>query len=436
MKYRRLTPKSSGMALQRDRPCPMCRNGQPSVTIPASDSASRHDNVLLCIEDFQCYEDLEGKNRVVHRIVACGQCGFVYTNPCYTPEGFTWLFEKAGKSYGQSAGRCHEQAAWLLQHIPGSESVLDIGCGAGAFLKALPQGITRYGIDIDAASINDACYNDADEHNAAIHFINADLTNTFFEPDTAQGGIPDVATITLFHVLEHIPDPQKTLLNLRAQCRDNAALIVEVPVIDRATTEQDQDIVGFYTIQHLSHFSKASLHAMLRRCGWRVKFSDDISGYNGYRVLAIADSQQHQAVSSSERQGDEAATNDYLMQWRRNVAQVETVLSTLLASIVTPVDIIIWGAGQHTEYLCHLTGIFNSECRFLIVDSDPLKQGTTLHGIAVLAPDAVPEKLWRDGTEPIIISSYGGQPQIEQQLLQRGVAQQRIISLYKQPNAY
>jgi len=379
---------------------------------------------LLCFDDFQFYGDLGGKNRVAHHIVACGGCGFVYTNPCYTPEGFARLFEKAGKSYGQSEGRSHEQANWLQQHIPNGESVLDIGCGSGAFLKALPSDVQRYGIDIDAA-----CIDHAQQENTDICFRSADFTDVL--------SIPEVDIITLFHVLEHLPNPQNTLTALRTQCHDNTWLIVEVPVIDRATVEQDKDIVGFYTIQHLSHFSKASLHAMLRGCGWQLKFSDDIAGYNGYRILAVASSCRGDgAMSYKERQIDEIATRHYLKQWRCNVERVDTVLSALHARLAKTVDIIIWGAGQHTEYLCHLSCIFRNKRRFLIVDSDPLKQGTTFHGIPVLAPDSIPEKIWRLGKEPIVISSFGGQRQIVQQLQQRKVAQQRIISLYDQPNTY
>jgi len=437
-KYRRLASRPSDIGLQYNRSCPMCCDASSSALSSASPSAPVSaapepppDKTLLSIDDFQFYEDLDGKNRVVHRIVACGGCGFVYTNPCYTPEGFARLFEKAGKSYGHSEGRCQEQAAWLQQHVLDIESVLDIGCGSGAFLKALPRGVQRYGIDIDSGSIDYA-----DEENTGIHFSLGDFSSAFSPHGANHNAIPDVAVITLFHVLEHLPDPKKTLVNLRAQCRDNASLVVEVPVIDRAAAEQNKDIVGFYTIQHLSHFSKASLHAMLACSGWQVTFSEDIRDYNGYRVLAVAGGAVSETVSNPARQRDMAATHDYLAQWRNNVTQVDGTLASLYASLATETNIIIWGAGQHTEYLCHLSRIFNNTRRFIIVDSDPLKQGTAFHGIAVLAPDAIPQQLWCTGKEPIVISSFGGQPQIVQQLLQRGVAPSRIISLYTKPNVY
>lgn len=403
--YHRIPRSDASPALQRPRPCPLC--------------GAQADQVLLALDDFQFYDDSDGLNRADHRVVSCLECGFVYTNPCYTPAGFERLFEKAGCSYGHSEGRPAEQADWLARHCPGAGSVTDIGCGMGAFLKALPAATQRFGVELDAALVARARRNAG-----GIEFRQQDLSGRL--------ELPPADVITLFHVLEHLPDPQHVLAELYRISADHSRLIVEVPVVDRAVAEQGADIVGFFSVQHLSHFSIASLHAMLAASGWQPLLQQAMPGYNGYRVLARPAAPSPALPDIRQRQADGRMVADYLQQWRGALTRVQQ----RLAPLADDARVMLWGAGQHSEYLALLTGLFGGRRRFVIVDSDAHKRGSRYHGIPVLAPDDVAARDWREDDFPIVISSYGSQQAIASALRQRGVPARRIVCLYDRIKRY
>lgn len=389
--------RSDGYApLQAWRDCPLCD--------------TRDEMELVSIKDFQFFTDQAGHNRADHRVVSCNSCGLLYTNPCYTPKGFQVLFEKAGRSYGHSAGRISEQTAWLNRRFPKMRSLMDVGCGAGDLLKALPMHIARFGIDIDEQTLKRATLDAPHVSFSLCDF--ASLTS-----------LPQVDVITMFHVLEHLPDPGGVLWQLRTCTRDGVSLVIEVPIVERAADLQDRDIVGFFTVQHLTHFSAERLSRLLARNGWRVCHAEAMKGYNGWRVIA-----EHGPFQTDVGYdpGGTMAAQLYLKVWRRNVLHAQERIERLREMP----QIMLWGAGQHTEYLALLTNLFAFETSFVLVDSDPLKQGQFYHSLPVLAPSQIPEREWRHGMFPIVISTYGGQESVRKILERMGVVEERILTFY------
>ena len=401
-KVKRLKRSESSAPLQTLRHCPLCNaNGEEE---------------LFALHDFQFFTDQDGRNRAEHRVVHCQQCGVIYTNPCYTPTGFQVLFDKAGCSYGHTAGRIAEQVAWLSDRFPAAQSLMDVGCGNGDLLKALPQTLSRHGIDVDEQTLNKVA-----QDAPGINFSLCDF-----------GGLkslPQVDVITMFHVLEHLPDPSGFLGQLRKLSKDSVGLVIEVPVVDRAAELQDRDIVGFFSVQHLTHFSKAALERMLAKNGWRVVHVEAMAGYNGWRIVAEHGPQQEQIGYDASGL---TAASAYLDVWQSNVAMVKSRIKALNGAQ----QIMIWGAGQHTEYLALLTELFELDASFVIVDSDPLKQGQRYHSLPVLAPSQIPENEWSAGTFPIVISTYGGQESVLKVLREKGVTDSRIVALYDRTSRY
>lgn len=401
-RVKRLQRSAAVAPLQLLRHCPLCH--------------SSAEEELFALHDFQFFTDQAGRNRADHRVVHCQQCGLIYTNPCYTPAGFQLLFDKAGCSYGHTAGRIGEQVAWLSGQFPIAQSLLDVGCGNGDLLKALPHTVSRYGIDVDEQTLNSVA-----QAAPGINFTVCDFNGL--------KSLPQVDVITLFHVLEHLPDPDGFLAQLRRLSKESVALVIEVPVVDRAAELQDRDIVGFFTVQHLTHFSKTTLEKMLAKNGWRVVHAEAMAGYNGWRVVA-----EHGPAQSDV--GHDAsgliAARVYLDVWKRNVELVKRRIEKLNGAR----QIMIWGAGQHTEYLALLTGLFDLDASFVVVDSDPMKQGHRYHSLPVLSPGQISEYEWRQGSFPIVISTYGGQESLLAILKETGVNESRIIALYDRTSRY
>ena len=219
------------------RPCPVCGTAEPTDALP-----------VLGFKAFQFFSDdaRRDKRTDIHH-VCCRRCLTLYMNPTYTADGFAVLFGQAAMSYGASVIRKDEQLAWLKARdllAPGTR-YLDVGCYMGEFLASLPQDVQGIGVDIDEAAVAEA----RSRHGSArLSFLAADFEQL---PIDAR-----VDVITLFHVLEHLPRPAKVLAKLRALAHEGTRLVLEVPVLELGATN---DINGFLTVSHLTHFSRAGL---------------------------------------------------------------------------------------------------------------------------------------------------------------------------------
>lgn len=382
------------------RDCPLC--------------GSARSRPVMTLEDFQFFSDAAIGKRVPVREVRCLDCQTLYLNPCWSSAGFAALFAEAGCSYGASAGRAEEQVDWLRARglLDAGLSVLDAGCYDGRFLSRLPATLDRLGVDIDAPAIERGRARDPQ-----LTLLHGDFEN--FDCPRA----PDV--ITLFHVLEHLPRPLTVLRHLHALAKPTTRLVLEVPVLEHAATN---DINGFFSVQHMTHFSHASLAHALARGGWRLLERQTMDGYNGCRVLAEPAPVSEQVHADAD---DAARLHDYLGAWHAAIAAVER---RLLAARDWP-RLVLWGAGLHSEFLWQLTSLFDrAEREVLLVDSDALKQGRRWRGLPILPPARLAEVDW--SAAGLVISSYAGQPAIAAAAAELGVPAARCLSLYASLRRY
>lgn len=391
-------------ALLNRRACPIC--------------GSLHDQTLLVFDDFQFYTDsaVEPKRAKV-QVVQCQDCHGVYLNPCYSKTGFRYLFAEAGQSYGSTEGHTAEQISWLSGRglLDEGKVFLDAGCYEGKFLSLLPKGIRKLGVDIDAPAISrgQVCY--GTDNLELIH----GAFETFLSPIE-----PDV--ISMFHVLEHLADPHEVLRHLRSISHDETRLVIEVPVLEHGATN---DINGFFSVQHMTHFSLHSLGELLMRSGWTILERQQISEYNGHRLLVKPG---EFSTKTNGSPADRTHVLQYFGQWYRNLAEV----SRLVEAWQKIQRMVIWGGGAHSEFAYQVTPIFqqNSLREYLIVDSDPLKQGKSWRGLSIISPEVLRMVDWN--TSRLLISSYGNQEDIAQAAASLGVPDSAVYRLYNHVEAY
>jgi len=230
----------------------------------------------------------------------------------------------------------------------------------------------------------------------------------------------------MFHVLEHLPRPAGVLRNLRSVVHPGSRLVVEVPVLEHGVTN---DINGFFSVQHMTHFSRTSLQNCMASAGWRILESKQQEEYNGFRVVCFP---TEPVDAPSKDLTATALAHQYFAAWHQALDNVERRLS----SIENTPRCVLWGGGAHSEFLYQTTTFFQRSpgCEYAIVDSDPLKKGKSWRGITISPPDSLREISWTDVC--LVVSSYGSQPGIAKAAAELGVPTERIITLYENVRVY
>jgi ubiquinone/menaquinone biosynthesis C-methylase UbiE len=340
-------------------------------------------------------------------------------NPGYSEVGFEILFAEAGRSFGSAASHQMEQMEWLQSKnlIVPNQAFLDVGCYEGHFLSLLPKSVRKFGVDIDHPAI----------YRGRSKYSSQGLTLIHGPLETFQlSAQPDV--ITMFHVLEHLYDPFKVLQNLHENSHDTTRLVIEVPILEKGATN---DINGFFSIQHMTHFSLNSLEQLLHRSGWKIIDNKEMNDYNGYRILAKR-SKERLEKSVSGNVFDKINLLNYLKGYFANLVQV----SNRVESWSKTSRAIIWGGGAHTEFLYQVTHYFekNKDTKFIIVDSDQTKHNATWRGLNIYGPAVLKGIDWSDCS--LVISSYGSQQSIVTAVQDLDVPAFAIRTVYDYIKAY
>lgn len=229
--------------------CPICRSEKCQAALEVTDH-------FLSKETFQLME--------------CQACGFRFTNPrpeqaeigkYYQSEEYLshsasqqGLFQRLYSTARKWAiGRKHS----LITRYQRQGRVLDLGCGTGEFLSYLAaQGYQVEGVEpsIKAREIAIA------EH--GLHVVPS-LTHI---PHREYYHV-----ITLWHVLEHVPDVRTTFKQLYALLADRGLLVIAVPDRDSWDAQHYGPHWAAWDIpRHLSHFRRTDLFRLLNEHGFEA----------------------------------------------------------------------------------------------------------------------------------------------------------------------
>jgi len=156
--------------------------------------------------------------------------------------------------------------------------VLDIGCGSGQFLaRLIERGFEGHGTELSAATGARA------STIPGLHLRVGDL-----EPESypAQG----FDLISIWHVLEHLPEPDQALRLCHGWLREDGVLLIAVP---NADSWQAKLFGGSWfhldPPRHLYHFNRRSLGSALERAGFRIERMSTLSWeQNLYGILQSA----------------------------------------------------------------------------------------------------------------------------------------------------
>lgn len=140
-----------------------------------------------------------------------------------------------------------KKATLIFQQNNGLGSLLDIGAGTGDFLKvAKEKGWEVYGTEPN---------NNAAKLALEKGIVLQSSLNNFEEKQF------DV--VTLWHVLEHIPNLEETILQLSNLVKPNGTLAIAVPNFKSFDAKYYQEFWAAYDVpRHLWHFSKIAIEKL------------------------------------------------------------------------------------------------------------------------------------------------------------------------------
>jgi len=163
------------------------------------------------------------------------------------------LFEKA---YHWVKKRALNQKIQLLEkQQPNKGTLLDMGCGTGDFLQVAHQaGWQVQGI----------------EPNKKARQIAASKGVTFLT-GTPEAKDQQFDAITLWHVLEHLPNLEAQIKELQRLLKPSGTLVIAVPNYKSFDAGYYKQFWAAYDVpRHLWHFSKTSIQRLVEHVGMEV----------------------------------------------------------------------------------------------------------------------------------------------------------------------
>ncbi len=203
-------------------------------------------------------------------ITQCANCSFLFTNPrpvevdlskYYKSEAYISHTNKATNlvnfTYKLARNYTLAKKVKLINSISPEKSVLDYGCGSGEFLSACQKKAWKiHGFEPDQQAREKA----------------ASITQTNIISDLKDLKYLDqVSLITLWHVLEHVPNLNATIEQLKSKLTKNGKFLIAVPNHESYDAQYYKEYWAAYDVpRHLYHFSMKTMKGFLQKHGLKL----------------------------------------------------------------------------------------------------------------------------------------------------------------------
>jgi 2-polyprenyl-3-methyl-5-hydroxy-6-metoxy-1,4-benzoquinol methylase len=178
----------------------------------------------------------------------------------------------------------------LLESINRSseKKILEVGAGIGDFLAACRNnGWNCFGVEPSEQA-----------RQVAKQFNNLDLAESI---DAI--GEKDFSVITLWHVLEHVPDLDATIQKLKTYLYHNGRLIIAVPNHNSFDAKHYKQFWAGYDVpRHLYHFNKKSLTSIMQSKGFELIRTKPMV-FDSFYVSLLSETYKHNNLITNYLKG-------------------------------------------------------------------------------------------------------------------------------------
>ena len=201
-------------------------------------------------------------DRLHYRMVRCESCSLVRSDPVLDEESLAELYRESTFDYAeevQSLRTTYGRAIERLEAVtPAKNGLLDIGTGNGFVLEqALAQGWS------DVRGVEPSAHAIAAAHDSVRASIVEDVMRPgLFPADSFDG-------VTLFQVLDHIPDPLSLLRECRSVLRPGGGILAFNHNVEALSARLLGDRSPIADIEHTYLYSPQTMRRLFELAGFR-----------------------------------------------------------------------------------------------------------------------------------------------------------------------
>lgn len=359
--------------------CPICGFGNNEV-----------------LYQYRIYKKSSGENLVT--LVICLSCNFIFNSPRPSLKEIYKHYknDSSGAVYSENSDGSRtytlnlERSEFIEKHCSHLKKgkFLDIGCGQGSLLKKLkiPQ-LKKYGLD--------PIYSSSNIPNEEIVFISAFIEDYELDEDKKYNAISCISS------LEHYYNPNIFFKKLENLIDFEGILILEVP----DTLKPKIQLAEFFSFEHFSHFTKASLTRILNfYCFDIIEFDKKVSIPNirvAAKKIKNTKNTKNTRIQKSEKLLIKETFKTYVKNRKLEIQKLGSIINPAIVHCVKEnKNILIYGAGYHTMQLFMHFDLEKYVSNY--IDSDPKKWGKIFRGKKIFKPNDIKFI----AQSHIIISSY------------------------------
>jgi SAM-dependent methyltransferase len=206
--------------------------------------------------------------------VRCSGCGLIYLNP--RPTGIS--VQESHKQAGYDPFLSIREAKGILETgfvlarritlkwksrlirrlLPCSGRILDVGCGTGEFIAILKDDYSVTGVEPEPEAARWA------RDRLGLYVFTGDLS-------VLPKSEPAFDLVSLWHVLEHLPDPRQTLVEICWRLKPGGTMLIAMPNIAAFDARIYREYwVALDPPRHLWHFDQSHLDALATATGFEM----------------------------------------------------------------------------------------------------------------------------------------------------------------------
>lgn len=188
--------------------------------------------------------------------------------------------------------------------------------------------------------------------------------------------------ILMSHVLEHLHDPKKALIQCYKNQKVGQKVLAEVPLFDRTDLYPPSGL----NVEHLYYFDEFNFVKMLNTCGYEVLVVEKIYKSNHLPFLSVLAEKKSKKNLIKQNETNYRAQIIQLNNYKRKITEIYKRVNQVLAKLDKNKPTYLFGSGFTASNFIFYTKVEKKFDISGILDNSKVKQNKFLCGIKIKKP--------------------------------------------------